>query len=179
MGKGQRDMKEKYNELFNALKERKLISLYYDRVMFYDEGAGEIQFWVLDANSDGNLILKNKGVMVFFNSWTFEEERRLLHVFLNEVEVATFKFPSEPRIATNHNHFYIEEFAVKMSEALQQALPQKGDWADCSVETVENGLKHNLGKLKKTTETEEFKKSCIDLANYAAMAYYLVGDWRK
>ena len=66
-----------------------------------------------------------------------------------------------------------------MSAALQQALPQKGDWADCSAETVEEGLKHNFGKLKKKTEIEEFRKSCVDLANYAAMAYYLVSTWRE
>lgn len=172
-------MSEKFDNLYNELKSRHLISLYYDRVMFYNDGTGEIQFWKLDANSDRNLILKNKGVMVFFNSWTFEEERRLLHVFLNEAEVATFKFPSEAKIANNHNHFYIEEFAAEMSAALQQALPQKGDWADCSAETVENGLKHNLGKLKKGTESEEFRKSCVDLANFAAMAYYLVDTWRE
>lgn len=172
-------MSEKLDNLYNELKSRHLISLYYDRVMFYDEGVGEIQFWTLDANSDGNLILKNKGVMVFFNSWTFEEERRLLHVFLNEAEVAAFKFPSEVKIAVNHNYFYIEQFAAEMTEALQQVLPQKGDWAYCSAEIVEEGLKHNFGKLKKKTEIEEFKKSCVDLANYAAMAYYLVNDWRK
>lgn len=174
-------MKEKYNELFNALKERKLISLYYNRVMFYDEGAGEIQFWSLEEISERVLCLKNKGVWVFFDGWEFSElpTSKSLHVYNDKTEIAEFKFPSEKKIISNHNHFYMEEFLLNMSETLDNNIEQKGDWTFCTSDTVINGIKHNLGKLKKTTETEEFKKSCIDLANYAAMAYYLVDDWRK
>lgn len=174
-------MSEKYNELFNALKERKLISLYYNRVMFYDEGAGEIQFWSLEEISERVLCLRNKGVWVFFDRWEFSETpaSKSLHVYKEEFEIAEFKFPSEKKIISNHNHFYMEEFLLNMSETLDNNIEQKGDWALCTSDTVINGIKHNLGKLKKTTETEEFKKSCIDLANYAAMAYYLVDDWRK
>ena len=171
-------MSEKFDNLYNELKSRHSISLYRNRVMFYNDGAGEIQFWNLEDAAEDTLLLKNKGVQVFFDSWKFEEDGTL-HVLRNEVEIAVFKLPTDTRIAVNHNYFYIEEFAVEMSAALQQALPQKGDWADCSAETVENGLKHNLGKLKKKTGIEEFRKSCIDLANYAAMAYYLVDTWRE
>ena len=171
-------MSEKFDNLFNELKSRHLISLYYNRVMFYNEGAGEIQFWNLEDVAEDTLVLKNKGVQIFFDSWEFEENKAL-HIFRNGNEVAVFKFPNDIRIAVNHNYFYIEQFTAEMSAALQQALPQKGDWADCSVETIENGLKHNLGKLKKKTEIEEFRKSCVDLANFAAMAYYLADAWRE
>ena len=174
-------MKEKYNELFNALKERKLISLYYDRVMFYDEGAGEIQFWSLEEISERVLCLRNKGVWVFFEEWEFSETpaSKSLHVYKDKTEIAEFKFPSEKRIISNHNHFYIDEFAVEMSSALDEAVDGKGDWAYCTFDTVINGIKHNLDKLKESTEINEFRKSCVDLANFAAMGYFLVEEWRK
>ena len=171
-------MSEKFDNLFNELKSRHLISLYYNRVMFYDEGAGEIQFWNLEDVAEDTLILKNKGVQVFFDSWEFEEDKAL-HIFRNGNEVAVFKFPNEIRIAVNHNYFYIEQFAVEMSAALQQVLPQKGDWAYCSKETVMRGIANNLEKLNDKTEIETYKKSCVDLANFAAMAYYLIDTWKE
>ena len=169
-------MKEKYNELFNALKERKLISLYYNRVMFYNEGLGEVQFWNLAEDSD-YLVLENNGVSIYFDKWDFSD--KCLYIHKNDTIVGCFKFPNEKKLIANHNHFYVDQFTLEMSDTLDKNVEQKGDWAFCTSDTVINGIKHNLGKLKKTTETEEFKKSCIDLANYAAMAYYLVDDWRK
>ena len=174
-------MSEKFDNLFNELKSRHLISLYYNRVMFYDEGAGEIQFWNLEEISETVLCLKNKGVWVFFDRWEISETptSKSLHVFNGELEAAEFKFPNEIRIAVNHNYFYIEQFAAEMSAALQQVLPQKGDWADCSKETVMNGINHNFEKINDNTDVETFRKSCVDLANFAAMAYYLVDTWRE
>ena len=66
-----------------------------------------------------------------------------------------------------------------MSSALDEAVDGKGDWTYCTFDTVINGIKHNLGKLKKSTEINEFRKSCVDLANFAAMGYFLVEEWRK
>lgn len=167
----------KREDLFNELKAQNLISLYGDRVMFYDEGWGEIQFWKLEEISESVLCLKNNGVCVFFDRWEFSEtgSSKSLHVFRGEFEVSEFKFPNKNKIIANHNHFYVEEFAVEMSDVLDKNVEQKGDWADSNWDTILSGLKGNLGKLKKKTEKEELKKSCIDLANYAVMMYYIFG----
>lgn len=174
-------MSEKYNELFKALKEQNLISLYYNRVMFYNEGYGEIQFWNLEEISENVLCLKNKGVWVFFDRWEFSETpaSKSLHVYNGELETAEFKFPSEKKLISVHNHFYVDEFTVEMANLLDANVAQKGDWTLISSEAAEKGLKHNLGKLKKSTEIEEFKKSCVDLANYAFMSYFLAEKWRQ
>ena len=175
-------MSEKFDTLFDALKREKVISLYYNRAMFYDEGMGEIQFWNL-SEKDDMLVLSNAGCQLFFDGWSMilNDEGRAtgLNLKMGEKFFAALKFPSPTRLIQNHNNFYIDEFAIGMSQALDEAVAQKGDWAFCTFDTVEKGLKHNLGKLKKTTEINEFKKSCIDLANYAAMGYFLVDDWRK
>ena len=175
-------MSEKLDTLFDALKREKVISLYYNRVMFYDEGMGEIQFWNL-SEKDDMLVLSNAGCQLFFDGWSMilNDEGRAtgLNLKMGEKFFAALKFPNPARLIQNHNNFYIDEFAIGMSQTLDEAVAQKGDWAFCTFDTVEKGLKHNLGKLKKTTEIDEFKKSCIDLANYAAMGYFLVDDWRK
>ena len=165
-------MSEKFDNFYSELKNKHLISLYHDRVMFYNEGAGEIQFWVLEEISETVLCLKNKGVWVFFDGWEFSElpASKSLHVLNGEHEIAEFKLPSEARIAANHNYFYVEEFAAEMTDALQRALPQKGDWADCTYDQVVGLLKKNVGNLD---AQKNVKDSCIDIANYAMMAYYL------
>lgn len=174
-------MSEKFDAFYKALKDNKLFTLYGDRVMFYDEGYGEIQFWNLEEISERVLCLKNKGVWVFFDRWEFSETpaSKSLHVYNGELETAEFKLPADKKITLNHNHFYIDQFAIGMSETLDKNVEQKGDWANCSFDTVLEGLKHNLGKLKKKTEIEEFRKSCVDLANFAAMGYYLIDNWKE
>ena len=167
-------MSEKYDSLFKELKDRNLISLYYNRVMFYDEGFGEIQFWNLAEDSD-YLILENMGVSIYFDKWELSD--KCLYIHKNDTIVGCFKLPSDRKIIANHNHFYIEQFAVDMSEILDSNVEQKGDWACCSFDTAEKGLKHNLGKLKKSSNRDDFKKSCVDLANYAAMSFYLADSW--
>ena len=171
-------MSEKFDMLYDALKREHVISLYHNRVMFYDEGYGEIQFWVLSEKED-KLTISNKGVSISFDGWSLnlndDGKATGISLKLGETVVATMKFPSKAKIIQNHNHFYIEEFATEMSCALDKSTEQKGDWADCAWDTLQTGLKSNLGKLKKKTEKEELRKSCVDLANYAAMMYYIFG----
>ena len=171
-------MSAKLDVLHDALKREHVISLYHDRVMFYNDGFGEIQFWTLSETED-KLVISNKGVSISFDGWslTLNDEGKAngISLKLGDVVVATMKFPSPTKIIQNHNHFYIEEFATDMSYTLDKNVEQKGDWADCTWETVQTGLKSNLGKLKKKTEKEELRKACIDLANYAAMMYYIFG----
>lgn len=175
-------MSEKLDVLFETLRREKVVSLYYDRVMFYDEGFGEIQFWNL-SEKDNLLVLSNSGIQIFFDGWSLvlNDEGRAtgLNLKSGDIVFSTLKFPNPTRLIQNHNHFYIDEFAAEMSEALDNNTAGKGDWTFCTFDTVEKGLKHNLGKLKKSAEENEFRKSCVDLANYAAMAYYLVNEWRK
>lgn len=175
-------MSERFDNLLNALKGEKVISLYYNRVMFYDEGMGEIQFWNL-SEKDDMLVLSNAGCQLFFDDWSMilndNGKATGINLKMGDKFFAAMKFPNPTRLIQNHNHFYIDEFAVEMSSALDGAVAQKGDWTFCTFDTVEKGLKHNLGKLKNSTEENEFKESCVDLANYAAMAYYLVNEWRK
>lgn len=168
-------MSEKLNAFLKELKERNLISLYYNRVMFYNEGFGEIQFWDLFEDGD-SLVLENKGVMVYFDKWEFSD--KYLYIYKGDNVIGSFKLPSEKKIIANHNYFYIDQFGVEMSEALDINTAQKGDWAYCSFETVADGIKGNVDKLKLETDAEEFKKSCVDLANFAAMGYYLVDTWK-
>ncbi len=162
----------KREDLFNELKEKNLITLYYDRVMFYDEGYGEIQFWSLEEISERVLCLKNKGVWVFFDRWEFSEipTSKSLHVYNGEFETAEFKLPNEKKIASNHNHFYVDNFAVDMSETLDNNYSEKGDWAYCNVEQTVSLLKKNVGNLD---SKKDIKKSCVDIANFAMMTFYL------
>ena len=162
----------KREELFNALKEKNLISLYHERVMFYDEGFGEIQFWNLEEISESVLCLKNKGVWVFFDRWEFSETpaSKSLHVFNGELEAAEFKLPADKKIILNHNHFYVDEFAVQMSDVLDTNVAEKGDWAYCNYQQVVDLLKKNVSNLD---NNKDIKHSCIDIANFAMMAYYL------
>ncbi len=157
----------KREDLFNELKERNLITLYYDRVMFYDEGYGEIQFWKLDEDSDF-LILENKGVSVYFDKWEFSD--KCLYVYKNDTIIGSFKLPNEKKIASNHNHFYVDNFAVDMSETLDNNYSEKGDWAYCNVEQVVSLLKKNVDNLD---SKKDIKKSCVDIANFAMMTFYL------
>lgn len=156
----------KRDDLFNALKERNLITLYYDRVMFYDEGYGEIQFWKLNENSDF-LILENKGVSVYFDKWELSD--KCLYVYKNDTIIGSFKLPNEKKIALNHNHFYVDNFAVDMSETLDNNS-EKGDWAYCNVEQAVSLLKKNVNNLD---NKKDIKKSCVDIANFAMMTFYL------
>lgn len=158
----------KREEFYNALKEKKLVSLYYDRIMFYNEGFGEIQFWDLKEISANVLMLENSGVGIFFDRWEFNGG--YLHVFRNDVEVGDFKLPNPGKITSNHNHFYVEEFATTMSEFLDANVAEKGDWAYCSYDQVIDLLKKNIENLN---DKEKIQKSCIDIANFAMMAYYL------
>ena len=162
----------KRDELFNALKEKKLVSLYYDRIMFYDEGFGEIQFWTLGEESD-YLILENKGVMIYFDKWELTD--KVLYIYKNDTVVGSFKLPSISKIISNHNHFYVDEFAATMSEFLDANTPNKGDWAYCSYQQVIDLLKKNVENLN---DREKAHKSCIDIANFAMMAYYLGTVWQ-
>lgn len=157
----------KREDLFNELKEKNLIALYYDRVMFYDEGYGEIQFWKLNEDSDF-LILENKGVSVYFDKWELSD--KCLYVYKNDTIIGSFKLPNEKKIASNHNHFYVEEFATDMSEALDNNNSEKGDWAYCNVEQTIGLLKKNVDNLD---NKKDIKKSCVDIANFAMMTYYL------
>lgn len=157
----------KREELFNALKERNLISLYKDRVMFYDEGFGEIQFWNLEEDSD-YLVLENKGVSVYFDKWEFSE--KVLYIYKNETMIGAFKLPSQSKIIANHNHFYVDEFAITMSEFLDANVPEKGDWACHDYQQTVDLLKKNVENLN---DKEKIQKSCIDIANFAMMTFYL------
>lgn len=163
-------MSEKYDNLFKELKDKNLISLYYNRVMFYDEGFGEIQFWNLAEDSD-YLILENKGVSIYFDKWELSD--KCLYIHKNDTIVGCFKFPNEKKLIANHNHFYVDQFTLEMSDILDKNVEQKNDWTAKTFDEIVTGLKHNLGKLKKSTENDEFRKSCVDIANYAMMAYYL------
>ena len=159
----------KRDELFNALKERNLVSLYKDRVMFYDEGFGEIQFWVLDEDEEvGCLVLENKGVTIYFDKWELSEKD--LYISRNDKVVGAFRLPNQSKIIANHNHFYVDEFATTMSEFLDTNTPQKGDWACCNYQQVVDLLKKNVENLN---DKEKIQKSCIDIANFAMMAFYL------
>ena len=160
-------MKEKYDELYNALKEKNLVSLYHDRVMFYDEGFGEIQFWELEEDSE-YLVLENKGVMIYFDKW--ELNNKALYVYKNDTMIGSFKLPGPSKIISNHNHFYADEFAVTMSEFLDAGVAEKGDWASRDYDEVVGLLKKNVENLK---DKEKVQRSCVDIANYAMMAYYL------
>lgn len=159
----------KRDELFNALKEKNLISLYYDRVMFYDSGFGEIQFWTLDEDEEtGCLILENKGVTIYFDKWELSDKD--LYISRNDKTIGAFRLPNQNKIIANHNHFYVDEFAVTMSEFLDANVQEKGDWAYCNYQQVVDLLKKNVENLN---DKERAHKSCIDIANFAMMAYYL------
>lgn len=169
-------MSEKLDILFETLKREHMISLYYNRAMFYDTGFGEIQFWEL-GEKENFLTLSRPGCIIYFDGWNLvlnEEGKAIgLSLKMGDNEVSSFVFPSKKKIISNHNHFYIDEFAVAMEDALDASLAEKDDWANKDFDYIITGLKHNLGKLKKSTPKEEFQKSCVDLANYAAMGYYL------
>ena len=159
----------KRDELFNALKEKKLISLYYDRIMFYDEGHGEIQFWTLDEDEEADcLILENKGAAIYFDTWELSDKS--LYISRGGKIIGAFKFPNQNKIIANHNHFYVEEFATTMSEILDAYTPSKGDWTYCDYQQVVDLLKKNVENLD---DKEKIQRSCIDIANFAMMAYYL------
>ena len=85
-------MSEKYDNLFKELKEKHLISLYYNRVMFYNDGAGEVQFWELIETTETLLALKNKGISIYFDSWRFVDNT--LIISYNGIDTADFKLPS-------------------------------------------------------------------------------------
>ena len=160
-------MSEKLDNFYNELRSKHLISLYYNRVMFYNDGFTEIQFWTLSEDSD-YLILENKGVSIYFDKWEFSD--KCLYIYKNDTIIGCFKLPSDRKIMFNHNHFYVEEFTVNMSEKLDNNITEKGDWANCTYDQVIDLLKKNVGNLD---VQKDIKGSCIDIANYAMMAYYL------
>ena len=169
--------KENFDELFNVLKERGYVSLYYNRIMFYNEGFSEIQFWTLDWDSD-YLMLENRGITIFFNKWEIDESKSLI-TYINDTITGVFKFPSEKKIMQNHNHFYVDEFSAEMSDALDKNTNEKGDWTFCARETVLDGMKRNLKSIENSTDSDIFKKSCVDLANFSVMGYYLIDRWNN
>lgn len=164
-------MSDKYDNFYNDLKSKQCISLYYNRVMFYNDGFGEIQFWNLSEDENG-LKLSNSGCEISFDNWKVEEDN-LLYLYNKENLITKFILPKPARLAGNHNTFYVEEFTKVMEDVLNKNVKEKGDWACSSVEQDIAGIKHNLGKLKLKSDEETFRKSCIDIANYAVMAYYL------
>ena len=159
----------KREELFNALKEKNLISLYHERVMFYDEGFGEIQFWTLDEDEEIScLVLENKGVAIYFDAWELSDKD--LYISICGKTIGAFRFPNQNKIIANHNHFYVDEFAVKMSDVLDTNVAEKGDWACCNYQQVVDLLKKNVGNLD---NKKDIKQSCVDIANFAMMTFYL------
>jgi len=169
-------MSEKLESLFKELKDKHYISLYYNRVMVYNEGFGEIQFWTLSDSGD-ILCISNKGVDILFDRWEFrppeEGKPEFLTLYLDNKLVTKLKMPKLSRIIANHNNFYIEEFVKKMISILEENVREKGDWADFNYDDALINIEKNLAKLKNKTSEEEVRKSCIDIANYAAMSYYL------
>lgn len=157
----------KRDDLIKELKEKNLISLYHERVMFYDEGFGEIQFWTLEEEND-SLILKNKGVIIYFDTWEFSDV--CFYIYRNSSIIGSFKLPNQNKIIANHNHFYVDEFAVEMSHTLDNNVAEKGDWACCNYQQVVDLLKKNVGNLD---GNKDIKQSCIDIANFAMMSFYL------
>lgn len=171
-------MSEKTDILYDALKRENAISLYSGRVMIYDEGLGEIQFWRIGEN-ENFLTLYKPGCTIYFDGWNLalndEGKATGLNLKIGENVVSYLMFPSEKKLIANHNSFYVEQFTLKMSDALIANTAEKGDWINKEMSAVVDGIKHNLGKLKKNADKETFQKSCVDLANYAMMGFYLEG----
>lgn len=176
-------MSENLDNLYRELKSKHYISLYYNRVMVYDEGLGELQFWSLSDSEDNLLCINNKGTNIYFNKWEFsvpeDYKSTTLSLYIDDKLIAKFKMPRPNKIISNHNNFYVEEFAKNMIIILEDYTKEKGDWADLEFNTVMSGLERNFNKIKNITSKEEFEKTCLDIANYSMMAKYLFNTEEK